>query len=59
LSYKESLVIAVSVQFDPKKQVKIKKTFLFPNGSIFSNSYGIIRKMVGIMMSQNETRSIE
>lgn len=52
-------IVAVSVQFDPKKQIKIKKTLLFPNGSIFSNSYGIIRKMVGIMMSQNEARSIE
>ena len=41
------------------KRIKIKKSFLFPNGTILSNSYGIIRKMVGIMMTQNELRSIQ
>lgn len=52
-------VIAVSVQMDVTKRIKIKKTFLFPNGTILSNSYGIIRKMVSIMMTQNELRSIQ
>lgn len=52
-------VIAVSVQIDIKKRVRVKKSFLFPNGTMLSNSYGVIRKMVGIMMVQNEIRSIE
>jgi NTE family protein len=52
-------VIAVSVQIDIQKRVRIKKSFFFPNGTMLSNSYGIIRKMVGIMMVQNELRSIQ
>lgn len=32
-------IIAVSVQMDVTKRIKIKKTFLFPNGTILSNSY--------------------
>ncbi len=51
-------VIAVSVQLDITKKIKVKKSFLFPNGTMLSNSYGIIRKMVGIMIAQNELRSI-
>jgi NTE family protein len=52
-------IIAVSVQIDISKRVKVKKSFLFPNGTMLSNSYGIIRKMIGIMMIQNELRSIQ
>jgi NTE family protein len=39
-------VVAISVQIDIKKRVRIKKSFFFPNGTMLSNSYGIIRKMV-------------
>lgn len=52
-------IIAVSVQIDISKRIKVKKSFLFPNGTILSNSYGIIRKMIWIMMMQNELKSIE
>ncbi|MBX9809388.1 patatin-like phospholipase family protein [Candidatus Gracilibacteria bacterium] len=52
-------VIAVSVQMSISKRVRNKKSFLFPNGTMLSNSYGLIRKMVGIMMYQNELNSIE
>ncbi len=52
-------VIAVSVQIDIKKRIRVKKSFLFPDGTMLSNSYGVLRKMVGIMMTQNEIRSIE
>lgn len=52
-------VIAVSVQMDITKKIKVKKSFLFPNGTMLSNSYGIMRKMIGIMMAQNELRSIQ
>ena len=52
-------VVAVSVQMSIEKRVRSKKTLLFPNGTLFSNSYGVLRKMVGIMMYQNELHSIE
>lgn len=52
-------IIAVSVQMDIQKRVKSKKSFLFPNGTMLTNSYGIIRKMVWIMMMQNELRSLQ
>ena len=32
---------------------------IHPDGTMLSNSYGVLRKMVGIMMTQNEIRSIE
>ncbi len=51
-------IIAVSVQMNIAKRIKVKKSFLFPNGTMLSNSYLIIRKMVGIMITQNELRSI-
>ena len=52
-------IIAVSVQMSITKRVRNKKSFLFPNGTMLSNSYGLIRKMVWIMMYQNEINSIE
>ena len=52
-------VIAVSVQMSISKKIRNKKSFLFPNGTILSNSYSLIRKMVGIMMYQNELASLE
>ena len=52
-------VIAVSVQMPINKRIRIKKSFLFPNGTMISNSYGVLRKMVGIMMHQNEEFSIK
>lgn len=52
-------VIAVSVQMNISKKVRNKKSFLFPNGTILSNSYNIVRKMVWIMMYQNELNSLE
>ncbi len=52
-------VIAISVQLDICKRVRIKKSFFFPNGTLLSNSYETIRKMVWIMMIQNELRSIQ
>jgi len=42
----QEFVIAVSVQMDVKKRIRVKKSFLFPNGTMLSNSYGVIRKMV-------------
>lgn len=52
-------VIAVSVQMSISKKIRNKKTFLFPNGTMLSNSYNVVRKMVGIMMYQNELTSLE
>lgn len=52
-------VVAVSVQMDVRKKIKKKKTFLFPNGTIFGNSYEVLRRSINIMITQNERRSIE
>ena len=52
-------IIAVSVQMAINKRVRTKKSLFFPSGTMFSNSYGILRKMVGIMMYQNEMNSIQ
>lgn len=52
-------VIAISVQLDVTNRIRKKKSLLFPNGTMFGNSYLILRKMVSIMMFQNELRSLE
>lgn len=55
---KEIDVIAVSVQMPLRKKTIKKSTFFFPNGTVFSNSYQILRKTIGIMIAQNEIRSL-
>ncbi len=56
---KEYPIIAVSVQLQMKKNIREKKSFFFPNGTILSNSYNILRKTIQIMMFQNELKSIQ
>lgn len=51
-------IIAISVQMNIAKKITKKKSLLFPNGTMFTNSYNILRKTIGIMMYQNELQSI-
>ncbi len=51
-------VIAVTVQIPMNEKKKRQKRFtLFPEWTLFSNSYYILRKTIGIMIAQNEIRS--
>ncbi len=53
-------VIAVTVQIPMSEKKKRQKKFtLFPDGTLFSNSYLILRKTIGIMIAQNEARSMQ
>lgn len=56
---KEYPVIAVSVQLGTKKKIREKTSFFFPDGTMLSNSYNILRKTIGIMMFQNELKSLQ
>ncbi len=51
-------ILAISVQMTISKKINKKKSLLFPNGTMFENSYNILRKTIWIMMYQNEIQSI-
>lgn len=56
---KEIDVIAVSVLMSVRKKITKKSILLFPNGIVFINAYQILRKTIGIVIAQNEIRSLE
>ncbi len=55
---KEIDVIAISVQLPIQNNRKRWSNFFFPNGTVLTNSFQILRKTIGIMITQNELRSL-
>jgi predicted acylesterase/phospholipase RssA len=49
-------ILPVQIPMNEKKK-RQKKFTLFPEWTLFSNSYYILRKTIGIMIAQNEIRS--
>jgi NTE family protein len=51
-------IIAVSVQMELSRIKKVKRSRIFPNGTLFIHVYEAIRKTLAIMMARNEAVSL-